>query len=585
MSDAPSSERAMSENAMTGQLAASAGVRDSVDEKQAVSRLGIAALVVSGAGALVLAVWAYHKFIATPWLPLWDESFYYGTAAKIWRALRAGNIHAAGKETWHYHLALGMPFLAPYFLVLGLMVGGISLEAARTASLVAGVVSWAGIAWLAASLVEERKAYAAAIAGTLWASSPMFLFYSSRCLYDSFALVCTAFCFVGAARFARSGSRAAALATGILASMAFLTKYNVGALILAALFLGLAWPEIRKRLVAGPRAFFEQISRPWILLAATALAPVAAWWMFGEVRLFVTFLRGFPFDAMDLSTQLLFYPRAIFQDYVSVPALAVVILAGIVYWLLRGWGQPGVRVALLYVVLNLTGAELHTQKDGRFIWGSMAVAMALAGAFLAREIPRLPRRLGVVAGAAAAAAMAWSFWAAPAAAQGYFSRAQVAPDAQSDATLRAGLAFIRENTKPGQPVLLTGISDAGIHYGMVQEVLTDAVTGREPELELLPNVAQWLPSWGYSTQPSPRYAEELEKAFAQKPGATLVILNHEPGSKLTGRLYPWVLSWQENYARAAENLSDLEVVGRLDTHAGLRVTAYRRAGAESIHAH
>lgn len=536
---------------------------------------GPLAISLCSAATLYLVVWTYRQFIARPWLPLWDESFYYPTAVQIWHSLRAWDLHAVGWETWNYHLANGNPFLGPYFLVLGMMIGGPSLEAARITSLVAGFLGWGGIAWLAATLAGERKAYAAAIAGALWGTSPMFLYYSSRAYYESFTLMLTAFCFVAAARFARNGSRRAALATGSLASLTFLTKYNAGLLIFVTVFLGIAWPEIRKRMATGPRKMLEPLTRPWVLLAATALVPVAAWWMAGEVRLFARFMAGYPYDAMDLSHHLLFFPRSFFYDYVSLPAIGILILAGLAYWAVRGWTEPGVRVVWLYIALNGMGAALHTMKDGRLIWSSVALSAALAGAFLAREIPRLPRRLNFAAGAVLVLALLASLWAAPAAAQEFFSRVQPAPKPAQQRVLKEALNFIRENTAPGQTIFVEGMADRGVTNGLVKQFLWEANQQQEPDLESLPYPG-FPATWGYSPQPSPLYAELLEKGFAQKPDASLVVLEHDPGSPWRGRMYPWIFAWEENYGHAAESSNDLEVVAKLDTHAGLRVTIYRR---------
>ncbi len=535
----------------------------------------LGALIASGVAAVALLIWAYRGFIATPWLPLYDESGYFRGAVQIWHALRTGGLHALARETWNYHLILGGPFLSPYCLALGFIFGSTTLEAARCASLLAGFFSWVGIVWLAAELVDEGKAYAAAIAGVLWGTSPMFLFYASRSLYDSFALVTTAFCLIAAARFARSGGRWAAVATGFLVCLSYEIKCNVGMLLLAALFLGMAYPEIRARLAKDTRGFLAPLTRPWFLLAASTLLPLIAFLSVDGVRALLRYLHGYPFDPLGPGDYLLYYPRSLFQEYVSTPCLAVVLLFGVLYWAWKGWGKPVARVALLYVVLQSISATLHPQKDGRFIWGAVAVAASLAGACLAQELSRLALRPRFAASAVLVAALAYSIWAAPASAEQFFLQVQVAPTPAQQATLLQGLNFVRDNTARQETLLVAGFADEGINLPMLQQFLMNPVSGQLQEMPALP-YAELPANWGISAQPSPFYAEQLEKAFLQNPDASLVIFDHEAGSPFRGRLYPWVFAWQENYGTAARNMKSLAVTAQLDSPTGLRVTIYRR---------
>jgi len=237
--------------------------------------------------------------------------------------------------------------------------------------------------------------------------------------------------------------------------------------------------------------------------------------------------------------------------------------------------MPAARVALLYVVLQVVGATLHAQTDGRFIWGAVAISASLAGAFLARELARLPWRIRFAAGSMLAFVLVFSVWVAPASAERFFSRTQVAPTLAQQTTLLQGLSFIRDNTNPQQTILLVGVADEGINQGMVTQFLMNPATGQVQDMPLLP-YADIPATWGISPQPSPFYAAELEKAFLQYPEARLVVLDHEAGSAFRGVLYPWILSWQENYGRAAQKMKELEVASQLDTRAGLRVTIYRR---------
>jgi len=559
---------------------AGAGLAPVMERDRAIARHWTAAgaLGLSAVAALALLAWAYRKFIATPWLPIWDESSYYMSAVRIWHALRSGGLHALARETWSNHMMLGGPFLSPCFLALGFVFGNTTLEAARTASLIAGFFCWVGIVWLAAELAEEGKAYAAAIAGVVWGTSPMFLYYTSRSLYDSFALAFTAFCFVAAARFARCGGRTAAVATGLLACLTYQVKCNVGALVLAALFFGLAYPEIRRRLAQDARGFLDPLTRPWFLLAASGLVPLAAFLMVDGVRQLLRYLHGYAFNPLSPLDYLLYYPRSLFQEYVPVTLLAVIVVAGLLYWAWRAWAKPAARVALLYVALQGIAATLHSQKDGRFIWGAVAVTASLAGAFLAQELSRLAPRTRFAAGAALLAALAYSVWAAPASAEGFFLHTQVAPTPAQQATLLQGLNFVRDNTGRQQTLLVAGFADEGINPAMVQQFLMNTSSGEVQDIPALPHPE--LPGiWGISPQPSLFYAEYLEREFSQNPDARLVILDHEGGSPFRGRLYPWIFAWQENYDRAAQSMKELEVASQLDTHAGLRVTIYRRRAA------
>jgi 4-amino-4-deoxy-L-arabinose transferase-like glycosyltransferase len=548
---------------------------------------GPAALFACIAAVIALMAWAYRLLVVTPWLPLWDESSYYPTALRLLHHLRALDFHALGRETMRYHLAGAYPFLGPYFLVFGMAIGGATLEVARATSLVAGLVGWAGIVWLAAELAGARRAWAAAIAGALWGTSPMFLFYASRAYYESFSLMLTAYCFIAAARFAKTGSRAAALATGLLASTAFLTKVNVGAFITASLFLGLAWPEIRRHLVVDPRGLLDRITRPWILLVAAAVVPVVAWLMVSGIRQLLRILRGDPFNPLNLRDQLLYVPRSLFHEYVSYPVLAVLILAGLAYWAVKAWPEPAVRVVWLYSALNLFAEMLHTTKDGRFIWGAVGVATALTGAAVVRTVPAWPRLARALAAALLAAGLAGSVWAAPGAEQRFLaSGARVAATLPQQKALVRGLEFIRQNTMHGHPILVAGIADLGIHLGMIRQFMMDPVSGQEPDVETLPYPG-FDATWGKSAQPSPLYAQLLQRAIDEKPDASVVILDHAPDSPYRGRLYPWVLAWMDQYGPAAAQSNDLQAVARLDTGAGLKVTIYRRVapGARQDFAH
>jgi hypothetical protein len=177
-------------------------------------------------------------------------------------------------------------------------------------------------------------------------------------------------------------------------------------------------------------------------------------------------------------------------------------------------------------------------------------------------------------GAMALIAAATLVFAAPAAAQRFFSAWQVAPSAAQQATLVEGLSFIRASTGHQQPLLVAGVADWGIHLGMIQQFLMDQASGQaQPVIEL--PYANLPATWGISPAPSPQYSQLLEKALHDNPGAAVVILYHQPGSPFRGRLYPWVLAWQENYIRATAESRDLQLVGSLDTHEGLTVTIYR----------
>jgi len=250
------------------------------------------------------------------------------------------------------------------------------------------------------------------------------------------------------------------------------------------------------------------------------------------------------------------------------------VLAGVAYWSLKGWGEPGIRVALVCGWLNVFGAVLHTTKDGRYIWGSVALATALTGAFVAREMPRWPRWQKVPASIAVALGLVWSVWAAPAAAQTFFSRNQTAPTAEQQRALEGALQFIRANTQPGQAIFVAGVADYGINLNMIRQFLANPVTGAEGDIQALPCPVT-APAWGYPTEPSPLYAQLLREQFVKTPGASLVVLDHEAGSPYRGRLYPWIFSWQENYQQAAGDVAGLQNVAALDTHTGLRLTVYR----------
>ena len=539
---------------------------------------GGATLLLCGMAVLGLGGWAYRHFIEPRWLPIWDESLYYPNAVRIWHALHSWDLRGVARETWKNHLMLGGPFLSPYFLALGLTFGGTTLEAARAASLAAGILACGGIAWVASTMVEEGKAYAAAVAATLWATSPLFLFYTTRAIYDSFALAATAFCLVAAARFAEHKGRGAAVATGLLASAVMQTKCNIGVLLIAALFWGLAYPELRARLKKDARGLLAPLAGPWFLLAAATIIPVIGALMVDGVKEFVTYLQGFPFNPMSLREYLLTYPRALFQDYVPVAGLGVLIVLGILYWTWRGWGKPAVRVVLLYVLLQLTAATLHPQKDVRFVLGSVALACALTGAFLAKEIGALQGAPRLAGGAVLASLLAYGVWMAPTGAQRFFDVWQVAPTAAQSATLTQGLNFIRDNTRAGEPLFVAGVADRGINGGMVRQFLMDPSTGKSGRIkELPPSDAPGI--WGVSPEPSLEYAAFLAQAIRENPAASVAILYHEPGSPFRGHLYPWINAWQENYGPVAANSKDLRLVNELDTHAGLRVRVYHAVDA------
>ncbi len=533
---------------------------------------GKAATAAAALSAVALGGWAFHSFIAAPWLPMWDESFHHTWALRIWRDLVRLDLFGLLRDTLHQQLN---PFIGSWIGGLALLVAGPAHGVTRAASLLAGFAGCAALGKLAADVAGENRWDAPACAVVLWAASPMFLFYASRSLLDAYALLATALCLIAVVRFSRAPSRSTGFAAGLLAGLTFLTKYNVGILLMAAIGLGLVLPQLIRQFRSDHRAIWEPYLRPWAVLVAMPVVCVAGSLMLDGARNMMGFLRAFPFYPLTPAEHLLFYPQALVEDYVAAPWLAAVPIATLLFWLLRGWGDAAVRVPLLYVLLNLAGATAHSTKDGRLIWGAVGVTFALTGALVARALARASARDRVILWTVQLAVFAAALWYSTSAALNFALRTQPASAPVAQQALTQALAFIRQNIDQKQPIFYGGMADWGVNPHMLRQALWAPPQEPEPDLRELP-YAGGPAEFGYSPEPSPRYPELLRKLLEAEPSATLLLTRHAPGSAFRWRLYPWIFAWQENYCAAAQQLPGWMRVARLDTRAGLEVEIYRR---------
>jgi hypothetical protein len=525
---------------------------------------------VLAAGVFWLVVLAARELILTPWLPLSDESFHHVWALRIWQDCVQLDLRALLRDTYNQQLN---PFLGSYLAALAMLVGGPTQESTRMGSLVAGVLGLFALSYFSAILARRKAWLAAGVTLALWGSSPIFLFYACRTMKDAYALLFTVLCFLAAARFVETQGRLWAFLTGLLAAATFLTKYNTGIQVLAALALGLAWPEVKK-LAVQPRQVWHRVTHPWILLPAAAIVPIAVWAMAGGVRAVVNFLQGFPFAPMTLEEHLLYYPRALASDYVVARALVGVPAVALAYWLVRGWSDARIRVALIYVLINLVAAVQHIPKDARFIWPAGALLMALGGVLAARLVARAGQRAQVGWTAAVTVALALCVWSGPRALRQYTAQMQPIPTPSEQNAVRRAVAFLKENLPLENPVLLAGAADHGLQVQLLKQMLWDP-GGREPQIRELPYPG--FPAvWGFSMQASSRYLELLNEALAQQPNASLLIVEHAAGTAFRGGLYSWIFAWQENYLSAATQVRGWGVVAQTDAGEGLQVRIYRR---------
>jgi hypothetical protein len=534
--------------------------------------------VVAASGAAMMVIWCYRFLIAPGTLPSLDEAMYYMSGAQIWRDVTQVQLYAFARDTYHQQI---VPFMGSYLSASVMLVGGPSLEMARLASLLSGAVGLVMISLLSAAVAGQERGLAAGLTAGVWGSAPLNLLISSANLMDAHALLFASTALLAAVRFAQRPTKLAAIVLGSASALCFLTKYNVGGLLIVATLLGLGLFEIRGLLSRGQRHLLSLIGSPWILLAVFGLVPIVFWLSLGGLRSVAAYFRSHAFGPMTLSEQFLFYPRALFESFFTIPALGLLPLGGLCYWAIRGWSDVRARIPMLYVLLSVVGATFHNYKEARLLFVPMAVLVALGVAGLAQWLAGCGPLWRKVGHGAALLVCVVSVAAAPQMTRERFAGTPAGYGIERERQVRAALEFLRENVNPTRTVLFLGSSHGGLDSHVVQMWISQPQNGLFADVRGLPYPGfPDFKGWGFSTAASPRYEQILMSTLVAEPDTEFIVVRLSADCPFRGGFYPYMMAWQENYIDALDRVQEWKPAVQKTFSIGMQVSVYRRAQKE-----
>jgi 4-amino-4-deoxy-L-arabinose transferase-like glycosyltransferase len=500
--------------------------------------------VHAGQALLVVAVAllcgeAYRLFLVHPPALHADEAGHALPAARMAFALRAlhpGAFLAATRRevVW--------PFVHPWVLSAFFLTFGVSAQVARVSSLVTFAAALALVPVLAREIAPRRdgpaeKPLSAEVPLLGWISVATLAGATSwagvcAVMTEPLGLLLTLAVLLVEARAARGPGLAGHAAAGFLTAAAFLTKYSYGLPLIAALALAYA-ARARRGQVRPARAALAGLCLPVVLWAAWIFLPDPL--RLGDLRAaFVNRDEG-----LHGLAGFLFYPRAIVRSVGAPMALAVVFL-----WMglrTRGrWGRRG--TAVLFVVIALAMLTVHPNKQERYLFAVLPVALILAETELARMLARLPRRNVLWAAAAILLLVI------------HDPRVRLREAARDSAKLneaRPILAYVAETVAGRQPVLFLGTTGLLPHLALTWELLERQ--SAEPAVQMLffPDRGSWAGRHrsGYATEMGPEYDRALRAALDPgRYGSVVTLALGKRSPFLPDWLAKWD-AWGQNYVR------------------------------------
>lgn len=486
---------------------------------------------------LLLGVRVHQALIAQD-LPLHaDEAGHALPAARMTAALNHGEPGAfltASLSEVHW------PFLHPWLLTLFFLAFGISADVARTCSLLTFGAGLCLLPLLARRLWSDEPGRIHSpppLLGllsvvTLISAAPWRLV--STVMSEPLGMFLTLLALVVTAKARTRDTLTWYALGGLLAALAFLTKYSYGLPLIAALPLAAAWPSPSSRI------------RQLLTTLAGALVPVLAWalgvlWcdpdrgteILGAMVNLDEGHRGL--------SNLLFYPGVVLS-YLGVPVgLAVIILLGIAMFRLQTARLP----ALLLAIATFLLLTAHPNKQERYLFPVLPVMLVIAETEAARIMGRRGLRLAVWPMLAAAILVARN------------PLAQLDEQAADASTLRGAgsiVSYVADNVVSKEPVLFLGTTGLLPHLALTWELIERGQ--REPDVDLLvfPGSSGWDPRYqaGYPPEAGPEYDVHLQEALTSERYRSVVTLRLGPHSPFRPDWLAKWDAWTQNYVDAAE---------------------------------
>ncbi len=351
-------------------------------------RLVALAPIVVGILTGLCSVAVYHQY--TRWLPPLhiDETGHALPAASMAFHLRHGAIGAFVADT---ERQLVWPFFHPWVLSAFFLAFGVSTQVARVSSLALLTAAVMVTCLLARELSRDAPTAGQSVpapppvhgfwggipSALLMIVTPGFWVHSSRVMIEPLGMLLTASCLLVHAKALRRQSDSHFLLVGLLAALTFLTKYNYGIPLVAALVLGIA--------IARPPV--RPTRRQSFTLLGAFAVPIAIWLAYPLLEKLMA-LYGFGLNRDEGLSGLrnaFFYPVTVAAE-VSWPVTVWLFLA--LFLSLHRIRTASVSVSFLYVVLSLAMITAHPNKQTRYVFTLLPVLYVLAET----ELRRLAQR-------------------------------------------------------------------------------------------------------------------------------------------------------------------------------------------------
>jgi len=512
-----------------------------------------------------VAVYRTHVVLLPPFQA--DETGHALPAARMAIDLRHGDLAAFVEDTQREML---WPFVHPWYLTVFFLVFGTSTEVARASSLVAFGIATV-LAWLLA-----REAYRAGpgserepppILGWLSASlmlvSASFWVLACRLMIECFGMsmvLATLLTFLAARR---NGCVAGHAVAGLLAAATFLTKYNYGAPLIAALLLSG---------VPGPAALLD---RRRLALVAAFVLPILGWSLYHwpeklEALYNMTLNRD---EGLRGVSNLSFYPREM-AALLGWP-LAAVLFVALLASILR-WRDDHLRPLVVFAVIGFTLITLHPNKQDRYMFTTLPVLYVIGEVQLARLFGRyLPTsgRARFILASWTAVVLNLALFLNPAPA--------LAEETELQGVYRPAAAimdFVLRSTGPDRRVLVLG-SGGLLPHLLLEWEITSRLGVRNPVVELLlfPEGDRWdRYRTGYPTEMTPEYARVLAESLRQGHFDDIVTLRMTDDSVFNPDFLKRWDVWSQNYVTAMASQIDHAVAVEKDfSDNGVLVRIYR----------
>jgi hypothetical protein len=321
-----------------------------------------------------VAAFAAHRSYVAPGPPLgWDEATHAVLGALIAEDVRGGDAAALLYDS--YRQTTWSP-LHSWLVGASFLIAGPSRESARASSLVALVLLGAATYWAGCQLAGRRPAIVGALAAGLTVTTPALVAFAGQCMTELPALAALGGALVAHHRVAaRPESPERQVVFALTCLLTYFFRPHYGILLLLAALADLLITDWR----TPARAVWRW--RYWLATLALGLAP---WFLYpprwAATWRVLTTPSPHPIGVLTVPA-LLFYPRA-FVALLGWP-LAATILGLAIAGRRTLWRRPELRFMALLVGIQMLAAELHANKQARYLLPMVPAVLLLAAVLVA----------------------------------------------------------------------------------------------------------------------------------------------------------------------------------------------------------